>query len=46
MSASLRRIDPEDEAQLLRSIEKWIERDVKPVVKAHDHADLYPNEIV
>ncbi len=44
--ARLRRIDPEDEDQLLRSIERWVEREVKPVVKAHDHADLYPTEIV
>lgn len=45
-AAALRRIDPEDEAQLLRSIERWVERDVKPVVKEHDHADRYPAEIV
>ncbi len=45
-TAGMRRIEPEDEAQLLRGIERWVEREVKPVVKAHDHGDLYPHEIV
>ncbi len=36
----------EDEAQLLDTIDKWVERQVKPVVMAHDHADTYPIEIV
>jgi len=40
------RIEPADEAQLLRTIERWLERDVKPVVKQHDHEDRYPSEIV
>jgi alkylation response protein AidB-like acyl-CoA dehydrogenase len=42
----LRSITPEDEAQLLDSIDKWIEREVGPRVMAHDHADSYPHELV
>jgi hypothetical protein len=40
--AALRQIERADEEQLLRSIERWLEREVKPVVKEHDHADRYP----
>jgi alkylation response protein AidB-like acyl-CoA dehydrogenase len=35
-----------DEALLLDTIDKWVERNVKPVVMKHDHADSYPAEIV
>jgi alkylation response protein AidB-like acyl-CoA dehydrogenase len=35
-----------EEAQILDSIEKWMERDVRPHVKHFDHADEYPYEIV
>ena len=41
-----RRIEPADEEQLFRTIERWLEKEVKPVVKKYDHADLYPTEIV
>jgi alkylation response protein AidB-like acyl-CoA dehydrogenase len=41
-----RRIDPAEEEALLASIDKWLERDVRPVVKEFDHADAYPHEIV
>jgi alkylation response protein AidB-like acyl-CoA dehydrogenase len=43
---TLRKIESTDEEQLLRSIDRWLERDVKPVVKQYDHDDLYPSEIV
>jgi alkylation response protein AidB-like acyl-CoA dehydrogenase len=36
----------DDEAALLDSIDKWIEREVRPVVMKHDHDDIYPHEIV
>jgi alkylation response protein AidB-like acyl-CoA dehydrogenase len=42
----VRRIEPADEEQLFRAVERWLDRDVKPVVKQHDHADSYPVEIV
>ncbi|MBM3569538.1 MAG: acyl-CoA dehydrogenase [Alphaproteobacteria bacterium] len=40
------RLDAADEEQLLRSIGRWLEREVRPVVKRHDHEDLYPYAIV
>ena len=47
MSAnSLRNIDPDDEAQLLATIDRWVEKEVRPFVRAHDHADRYPAETV
>lgn len=42
----LRNIDPEDEAQLLATIDRWVEKEVKPIAKAYDHADRYPAETV
>jgi alkylation response protein AidB-like acyl-CoA dehydrogenase len=39
-------ITREDEAQILSTIEKWLERDVKDKVLALDHADEYPHEMV
>ena len=35
-----------DEAQLLDSIDRWLEREVKPIVREYDHADRYPTHIV
>jgi len=42
----IRSIDAEFEAQLLDSIDKWIERDLRPVVVEHDHGDIWPAETV
>jgi alkylation response protein AidB-like acyl-CoA dehydrogenase len=42
----VRSIDPAFEDQLLDSIDKWIERDLKPVVMHHDHGDIWPEETV
>ncbi len=44
--APTRRMEPADEEQLFRAIDRWLEKDVKPVVKKHDHDDLYPAETV
>jgi alkylation response protein AidB-like acyl-CoA dehydrogenase len=41
-----RTIDPSDEAQLLDAIDRWVEREVEPVVLEHDHADTYPTAIM
>jgi len=48
MSATLASItmDQFEEDAFLDTIEKWIQRDVKPVVKKYDHADEWPAEIV
>jgi len=36
----------DEETQIMTAIEKWLERDVRPVVKKYDHADEYPFPIV
>jgi alkylation response protein AidB-like acyl-CoA dehydrogenase len=45
-AAATQRIDALDEAQLLRTIERWLEKEVRPIVRAYDHADRYPAELV
>ncbi len=39
-------IDPADEAQLFATIDRWVEREVKPIVKEFDHADRWPADLV
>src|SRR5262245_8468537 len=46
MTGQAQQIDSLDRAQLLDSIGRWLEREVKPVVKQHDHDDPYPTAIV
>ena len=41
-----RQIDQADENQLLDALDRWLEKDVRPVVKEFDHADRYPAAIV
>jgi len=40
------RFDESDEAALLDAIDRWVERDLRPIVKEYDHADRYPAHIV
>jgi alkylation response protein AidB-like acyl-CoA dehydrogenase len=40
------RIDAIDEAQLMQTIDRWLEREVRPIVKQYDHDDLYPVALV
>jgi alkylation response protein AidB-like acyl-CoA dehydrogenase len=42
----LRNADTEDEAPLLTAIDRWCEREVKPIARDYDHADRYPTETV
>ena len=35
-----------EESQLLDMIERWTERELKPIVREYDHADRYPEHIV
>ncbi|MGB6452270.1 MAG: acyl-CoA dehydrogenase family protein, partial [Steroidobacteraceae bacterium] len=42
----MRERDAAEEAQLLAAVDRWIERDVRPVVREYDHADRYPAELV
>ena len=39
-------LDNSDQEQLLEAIDRWLEREVRPVVKEYDHADRWPAEIV
>ena len=38
--------DEADEAQFFDAIDRWIERDLEPIVKEFDHADRYPAHVV
>jgi alkylation response protein AidB-like acyl-CoA dehydrogenase len=40
------RVDETETASLLASIDRWLEREVRPVVKDYDHADRWPAHIV
>ncbi len=35
-----------EETELLAAVDRWIERDVRPIVREYDHADRYPTELV
>ena len=37
---------PDIDQDILDSIERWSERELKPIAKQYDHADEYPEEIV
>jgi alkylation response protein AidB-like acyl-CoA dehydrogenase len=39
-------MDPDEEAALLDSIDKWVQKEVRPVVMKHDHDDIWPAELV
>ncbi len=39
-------MSPEDEVALLDSIQKWIDKEMKPVILHHDHNDIWPAELV
>jgi alkylation response protein AidB-like acyl-CoA dehydrogenase len=39
-------MDPDEEAALLDAIQKWIDKEVKPVILHHDHNDIWPEELV
>jgi len=35
-----------DDAELLAAVERWVEREVRPIVQEYDHADRYPDHLV
>jgi alkylation response protein AidB-like acyl-CoA dehydrogenase len=41
-----RTIDRAEEAQLFDTIDRWLEKDIKPIVKHYDHGDIYPAKVV
>src|SRR6266702_1296013 len=38
--------DTNEEIQMLDSIERWVARELKPIVREYDHADRYPSDVV
>jgi alkylation response protein AidB-like acyl-CoA dehydrogenase len=38
--------DASEEGQLLDTIDRWIARELKPIVREFDHADRYPSQVV
>ena len=42
----IRSIDPEQEQAFMEAIERWVEREVIPVIQHHDHNDLWPEHLV
>jgi alkylation response protein AidB-like acyl-CoA dehydrogenase len=45
-ASTARTIDPDEEAALLDAVDRWIDREVRPVVMKYDHDDIYPTEQV
>jgi alkylation response protein AidB-like acyl-CoA dehydrogenase len=39
-------MDADEEAALLDAIQKWVDKEVRPVVLHHDHNDIWPAELV
>ena len=39
-------MNPDEEAALLDAIDKWVQKEVRPVVMKHDHDDIWPAELV
>src|SRR5665213_2801702 len=39
-------LDAQDEAQVLDTIDRWVARELKPIVREYDHADRYPTHVV
>ncbi|MEL7197726.1 MAG: acyl-CoA dehydrogenase family protein [Pseudomonadota bacterium] len=46
MDDQIRHISPEDEQAFMDTIDRWLERDVIPVIKEHDHGDIWPEKLV
>ena len=38
--------DTEEETQMLDAIDRWVARELRPIVREYDHADRYPTEVV
>src|ERR1700754_1078485 len=48
MSQMLREkpVDADDDGQILDTIDRWVARELKPIVKEYDHEDRYPHAVV
>lgn len=40
------RVEADDDDQILATIDRWVARELKPIVKDYDHADRYPQAVV
>ena len=38
--------DTDDDHQILDTIERWVDRELKPIVREYDHEDRYPHQVV
>ena len=38
--------DTSEESQILDTIDRWVERELRPIVREYDHADRYPQHVV
>src|SRR5262249_62353 len=39
-------VDADEDGQILDMIDRWVARELKPIVKEYDHADRYPQDVV
>jgi len=46
MDNQVRTIDPDEERAFMDAIDRWMERSVIPVIKHHDHNDIWPEQLV
>ncbi len=46
LETQIRSIDPDDERAFMDAIDVWLEREVIPVIKYHDHGDIWPEKLV
>ncbi|MEO0462922.1 MAG: acyl-CoA dehydrogenase family protein [Pseudomonadota bacterium] len=42
----IRSISPEEEQAFMDTIDRWMEREVIPVIQHHDHGDIWPEKLV
>jgi len=38
--------EADDDADLLAAIDRWVEREIRPIVREYDHADRYPDHLI
>src|SRR3984885_4418881 len=46
MNNALRDANAQEEVDVLNTIDRWVARELKPIVREYDHADRYPTHIV
>lgn len=46
MDDQIRTIDPDEEQAFMDAIDRWLEREVIPVIQHHDHNDIWPEKLV